>query len=147
MIKKLNFSDSAILSRAFELQKAAYSIEAALIGSQKIPPLQENIKQLKNSKEDFFGFFSEGRLVGFIAIEQEPPYLRISRLVVSPTHFKKGIGQALIQLVLSEKDQNQQVIVSTGKANTPARSLYEKLDFKLIQNFEVDGIQLVEYVR
>ena len=147
MIKKLNFLDWQTLSVSHLLQREAYEIEATLIGSRNIPPLQESIEKLKNAEETFLGYFNESHLVGFIAVEEEAPHLRISRLVVSPRHFKKGIGKALVQYVLDNKPKEQIVIVSTGEANYPARHLYEKLEFTLRRIFNAEGISILEFIR
>ncbi|MEQ1724045.1 MAG: GNAT family N-acetyltransferase, partial [Pseudobdellovibrio sp.] len=95
MIKKLNFSEDSILSAALILQKESYEVEAGLIGSRNIPPLHETAEQLGESDEKFIGYYHKNILAGFIAVEEETPYLRISRLVVSPEYFRRGIGKTL----------------------------------------------------
>ncbi|MEQ1724121.1 MAG: GNAT family N-acetyltransferase, partial [Pseudobdellovibrio sp.] len=84
---------------------------------------------------------------GFIAVEEETPYLRISRLVVSPEYFRRGIGKTLVQNVLDSETFGRQVIVSTGELNKPARLLYEKFGFKLQRVYKVGDISVVEYIK
>lgn len=145
MIKKLDFTDCHILECAFKIQIEAYEIEALLIGSRNIPPLNETTEDLKKSTDEYFGIFSLDTLVGFIAVEYENNYLRIGKLVVSPSFFKRGAGIQLVRYVLENFRGSQKFLVSTGEENTPARCLYEKLGFFLVRVFEIEGVSIAEY--
>lgn len=145
MIQRLHFTQSDSLTAAFQLQKDAYEEEAKLIGSRGIPPLLESLSELKVSPDHFYGEFLEGRLVGLIAVMDEGQHLRISRLAVAPRAFGQGIGSRLIEFALEQAGPSQRIVVSTGKANTPARRLYEKFGFRLNREFHAGEIELVEY--
>ncbi len=147
MIQRLDFTNPATLTAAFQLQKDAYEQEARLIGSRKIPPLLETIEGLKDANERFYGEAQDGLLVGIIALCQEEPYLRISRLAVAPSHFGKGIGSRLIRFAIESSEKGQSIVVSTGEANAPARNLYEKLGFQLTRVFPAGEIMLAEYLK
>jgi len=147
VIRKLDFSEKPILAEAYRIQKQAYEVEAQLIDSRNIPPLHESIEMLMNAQEVFYGCFKHEQLIGFVAIEQEGAYLRISRLVVNPLNFKEGFGKALVHFVLQHKPKEQSVIVSTGEANYPARLLYEKLNFTLQRIYKVDEVSIAEFIR
>jgi ribosomal protein S18 acetylase RimI-like enzyme len=146
MIAKLEFSDLETLENAFKIQREAYEFEASLIGTRNIPPLHEKIEELKNSSEDFFGIFNSKVLTGFVATEIEGDYLRISRLVISPSYFRKGGGTKLVLYVLDNFAKGKKVLVSTGEANTPARQLYSKLGFSVVRVFKIEGVSIAEYV-
>lgn len=147
MITKLNREDRGMLEQMIRVQRAAYEVEAGLIGTRMIPPLNETIEELAVvTDEDFFGFVMDGELMGFVATMDESPYLRISRMVVDPRFFKNGIGKALVLYVLNHRKPGQPVIVSTGEKNEPARRLYERFGFQLQRTFVVeDGTGVVEY--
>ncbi len=145
MIKKLNLHEPSLLRRAWEIQRESYEIEAMLIGSRNIPPLHESLEQLRDSNEKFFGFFVLDDLVGFVAIEEEQQFLRISRIVVSPKNFRNGIGKQLVQFLLDTEANGQKVLVSTGERNQPATALYKKLGFWKKRNFEIEGILISEF--
>lgn len=149
MITKLNREDQAILEQMINVQRAAYAVEADLIGTRNIPPLNETIEELEAvHDEEFFGFVMDGELMGFVATMDESPHLRISRMVVDPKFFKNGIGKALVLYVLNHRKPGQPVIVSTGEKNEPARRLYEKFGFQLQRTFEVgDGTGIVEFIK
>ena len=147
MITKLNREDRGMLEQMIRVQRAAYEVEAGLIGTRMSPPLNETIEELAVvTDEDFFGFVMDGELMGFVATMDESPYLRISRMVVDPRFFKNGIGKALVLYVLNHRKPGQPVIVSTGEKNEPARRLYERFGFQLQRTFVVeDGTGVVEY--
>ncbi len=142
---KLDFSDLEILKTSLGIQHKAYEVEAHLIGSKNIPPLQETIEQLKEANEIFLGYFEDKLLLGFIAVEDEEQNLRISRLVVNPQYFSKGIGTKLVQHVLNKFRNGRKVIVSTGNGNLPAKRLYEKFGFSQIRIFTIDEISIAEF--
>lgn len=149
MIKKLHRDDSATLEQMLRVQKAAYEVEAQLIGTRNIPPLNETLEELAVvCDENFFGFVMDGELMGFVATMEESPHLRISRLVVDPKFFRNGIGKALVLFVQNHRVPGQKIIVSTGVANLPGRNLYEKFGFERVRTFVVqDGTEIVEYLR
>ncbi len=147
MIQRLDFTNPATLTAAFQLQKDAYEQEARLIGSRMIPPLLETIEGLRDANERFFGETQDGLIVGIIALCEEGPYLRISRLAVAPSHFGKGIGSRLIRFAIESSEKGQSIVVSTGEANSPARNLYEKLGFRLTRVFPAGEVMLAEYLK
>lgn len=147
MIQRLNLSHQETLTAAFRLQKDSYEQEAKLIGSRMIPPLLETLDALRNAQERFYGEFLEGRLVGLIAITEEGPHLRVSRLAVAPWAFGRGIASRLLEFALEKAAPNQRTVVSTGSANTPARRLYEKFGFRWVREFHAGEIALVEYLK
>lgn len=138
-----------MLEQMLRVQKAAYEVEAQLIGTRNIPPLNETLEELAVvHDETFFGFVMDGELMGFVATMEESPHLRISRLVVDPKFFRNGIGKALVLYVQNHRVPGQKLIVSTGAANVPGRNLYEKFGFQLVKTFVVgDGTEIVEYLR
>lgn len=149
MITKLDRADRFILEQMINVQRAAYSVEAELIGTRNIPPLNETIEELEAvHDEEFFGFVMDGELMGFVATMDESPHLRISRMVVDPKFFKNGIGKALVLYVLNHRKPGQPVKVTTGEKNLPARRLYERFGFRLERSFEVeDGTAIIELIR
>ena len=147
MIQRLDFKISGTLTAAFQLQKETYEQEARLIGSRKIPPLLETIEGLRDANERLYGEIHDGLLVGIIALCEEGPYLRISRLAVAPSHFGKGIGSRLIRFAIESNEKGQSILVSTGEANSPARNLYEKFGFRLMRFFPAGEVMLAEYLK
>jgi ribosomal protein S18 acetylase RimI-like enzyme len=163
-IAAIDLAEPGPLAAAHALQRAAYAVEASLIGNCAIPGLSESVGALGQSREGFFGAWTsgagdgavdagEGVLVGLVAIEREPGraewpagVTRISRLAVDPAWHRRGVGRALILDVIDRT--GGVVVVSTGAANTPARRLYEGVGMLWLRDFFTPdgGTGLVEYV-
>ncbi|HYD02028.1 MAG TPA: GNAT family N-acetyltransferase [Phycisphaerales bacterium] len=152
-IRRCEFNTAAELAAVHALQREAYEVEAALIGTRNIPALRESVEDLRSAEaESFWGWFdADGACAGVIATESEMDagerLVRISRLAVGPRWFRRGIGRMLVAHVLKECPALT-VKVTTGAANAPARRLYEAAGFALIGGCAApDGTPIVEYRR
>lgn len=149
-IVKLELQDHDVVSELWNLQHQAYRLEAELIGFQEIPPLLETREMLSRAKEDFFGCIDEsGDLAGAVAVAEETPgELTVTRMMVSPEHFRQGIAGSLLEFIFARYKGMEQFVVSTGKLNTPAVSLYTKHGFILAGVEEVaPGVELIDFHR
>lgn len=131
-IKKLNILDNNTAFLVDELQKQAYLVEAKLIDYYSIPPLKENIDDLKKSGEEFYGCMIEGKLAGIISFKKGLAVIDIHRLAVLPKFFHKGVGSSLLEYVLKNEGVGRKTIVQTAENNFPAIRLYSKFNFKLV---------------
>ncbi|MDQ0428148.1 ribosomal protein S18 acetylase RimI-like enzyme [Planomicrobium stackebrandtii] len=111
-----------------QIQQAAYRVEAELIRFDGIPQLYETLAEIQKSNETFLGY-SEGQLLGIISYQVKGGTVEIHRLVVSPNHFRKGVGKKLMEYLL-EKFKEHDFTVSTGTANKPATALYKAFGFR-----------------
>lgn len=147
MISKLSLEDRDTVQQIWSLQHMAYPLEAERIGFSEIPPLQDTFDTIRLSGETFFGYVNEdGDIIGAIAVEPEEKQVTISRMMVHPGHFRKGIAGILIQYVLESYRETPKFVVSTGTLNTPAVNLYEKFGFVKDHVFEVaPGVELTEF--
>ena len=138
MIKEIHLHDPELFEQVWNMQQQAYGIEALLIGFHEIPPLLETKDELMQVQEHFYGWYTDSnKLAGVISYEREAPHLlQICRVMVRPDHFRKGIGRALMQYVLSMKDVHT-FTICTGLKNTPAITLYEQLGFHYVRDDEV----------
>ncbi|NUW45185.1 GNAT family N-acetyltransferase [Nonomuraea rhodomycinica] len=129
-----------------DLQHAAYAVEAELIGDDRIPPLHETLDALRAEPLAWLGAFDEdGALVGAVAWEESPDEIDVNRLIVHPGAHRRGIGRALVEQVMA-RAAGRRVIVSTGRDNVPARSLYERLGFESRGEREViPGLWIASY--
>jgi len=109
------------------VQRAAYLVEAALIGSDGIPALRDTVESLAAAGLTWFGCRDDDGLLGAVATTVDGGIVDIDRLVVAPRAFRRGVGTALVAHVLGVG--GGPVTVSTGRANTPARALYERAGF------------------
>lgn len=151
IVRPCNFGDRAELVNAHAMQREAYEVEAALIGSREIPALIETVEQLAASRESFIGAYVDSSLVGLIATEVAADdtgcgvLTRISRLAVQPRCFRSGIGRALVRRAISDFSHGTTtaLLVSTGSANRPGRRLYESEGFRLVGEREVGRLHPV----
>jgi ribosomal protein S18 acetylase RimI-like enzyme len=137
MIQTIQISNPRAASQMLELQKLSYRVEADLIGSDAIPALHENLEQLQETGETFYGFFEGQELIGAISFKLESQTLDIHRLVVHPNRFRKGIARSLLEFVLKLELNAERCIVQTGALNFPAIRLYQKLGFTELEQREV----------
>jgi len=90
-------------------------------------------------------FDDDQRIVGAVGFEVDHDVVDLDRLMVSPTHYRKGLGAALVTEVMSLAPS---AVVSTGRDNTPARALYESLGFLHDSDVEpVPGLWVSHYRR
>lgn len=149
-IIKLDLQDAFTLSELWSLQHKAYRLEAELIGFNEIPPLLETRDMLAGSTEEFYGCFDDsGDLMGAVAVlEESPGKLTVTRMMVHPDHFRKGVAGGLLEFIFEHYSRMAQFIVSTGKLNIPAVTLYTKHGFIPAGVEEVaPGVELIEFYR
>ncbi|CAH1222426.1 hypothetical protein PAECIP111892_05155 [Paenibacillus auburnensis] len=149
-IIKLDLKDAFILSELWSLQHKAYRLEAELIGFNEIPPLLETRDMLAGSTEEFYGCFDDsGDLMGAVAVlEESTGKLTVTRMMVHPDHFRKGVAGGLLEFIFQHYSRMAQFIVSTGKLNIPAVTLYTKHGFIPAGVEEVaPGVELIEFYR
>ncbi|MGI5273793.1 GNAT family N-acetyltransferase [Nonomuraea sp. CA-218870] len=129
-----------------DLQRAAYRIEAEIIGDDRIPPLHETSEELRAQPLIWLGAFDDdGTLLGAVAWQETAEEVDLDRLMVDPGAHRRGVGLALVKEVMARAGERG-VVVSTGRDNTPARTLYERLGFTLTGEAEpVPGLWVVHY--
>lgn len=136
MFQKIDHRNEETAKAIQRIQRPAYKLEAGLIGFEGIPQLTETLPELQNCDETFFGCVDKDALLGFISYRKEDETIDIHRLAVDPDHFRKGIGRLLLAFLLKTFN-GMDFIVSTGKANLPAKKLYESFGFIETKDFEV----------
>jgi ribosomal protein S18 acetylase RimI-like enzyme len=118
-----------------EVQRAAYAIEAELIGYPDLPPLHETLAALQATGEEVWLCLEGDALVGVVGLEHGPEEMVIARLFVAPASFRRGVGSALVAHALSLA-RGRRVRVGTGARNAPALALYERFGFRQLDERE-----------
>jgi ribosomal protein S18 acetylase RimI-like enzyme len=121
------------------LQRAAYRIEAQLIGVPTLPALHERPSALRASGELALGAEAGGRLVGAITWKRSGDTVDIHRLVVDPATFRQGIASALLARLAEEEPDARRTIVDAATRNHPAVALYQARGFRRVSERTVAG--------
>ena len=147
-VRPLDVSDAATAQAVVVLQREAYAVEAALIGSDGIPALTESLGAVQAAAEDWLGISDDKVLVGAVSWRQlDDGTIDIHRLVVAPHAFRQGVASALLD-ALERRFPDRPMLVSTGRDNAPARRLYERRGFGLVRDREVmPGLWIAELAR
>ena len=137
--------DESLARALLAVQHAAYAVEAAIIGDDRILPLHETLEELRAAPLRWLGAFQEHRLVAAIGWSQDDSVVDIDRLVVDPAVHRRGAGRALVGAVLASAG-HRRAVVATGRDNRPARRLYEGLGFVRTGEVEViPGLWITQY--
>lgn len=143
-VREVDLADDALARALLAVQVAAYAIEAEILDYPQLPPLFETIDDLRSSGERFLVAFDGGELVGATSVAVTEEALDICRMVVSPTHMRRGIATRLLEAVEAMRDGRGSITVSTGEANLPAIRLYERAGFAIVTRRALpDGLRLV----
>lgn len=87
----------------------------------------------------FFGVYEEEELVAMGGVQTTlPGYAEIGSIVTHPHHRRQGYAtQVVSALVHYLHEQSRQVFLCLFQSNTPARRLYEKMGFQVINEFHL----------
>lgn len=149
-IERTDMQDEQGVEELLRLQTTAYRLEAKLIGFDEIPPLADTVETLKRSNDTFYSYKTEsGRLVGAIAVEEERPgELTLTRMMVHPEFFRRGIASRLIEHIFAIYSNFPVYIVSTGLRNEPAIRLYKRFGFvSFKREYVAPGVELTTMKR
>jgi ribosomal protein S18 acetylase RimI-like enzyme len=140
-------TDEALARELLAVQAAAYAVEAELLGDYRLPPLREDLAGLRGAGLSWLAALDpDGRLAGALAWSEDGGTVDVERLVVSPAAHRRGVGTALVRAVL-DRAGGRPAVVATGRANAPARALYERLGFVLTGEREVvPGLWVTTYL-
>ena len=128
--RKLDHRCEATALQIHRLSRAAYQVEAELLGVPEFPPLNTTVRDFLNSSSRFFGCIKDNDLVAAVEIEDTGRHhIHIASLVVSPDYFRRGLGRRLVLWTLEHLTWKV-ATVSTDIGNIPAIRLYEQLGFQ-----------------
>lgn len=144
VLRSIDLHDVAVAVRVVEIQRAAYRVEADMIGFDRIPPLLEIIDDVRSVPLSWLGSFEEHTLAGIVGWTVANGVCDIDRLAVHPAFGRRRHGRQLVSHLL----QHDTITVSTGTQNVPARHLYEVLGFIPTGEHEIaDGVTVTTYER
>ena len=134
LIQAIDPTEESVATRIVAIQRAAYAVEAELMGFDGIPPLHELVIEVQ-AREDliWLAAFTNDTIVGIVAWFDHGDSVEIDRLVVDPDWSRHGYGRQLVRAV----PQAPVIDVSTGSLNYPAVTLYESEGYVLVSTTEV----------
>ena len=146
MIKEIEIDLAEMATKVWELQMLSYQVEADIIGVQDLPPLLERAQDIQQSEEIFYGYYQNKDLAGVISIDWNERVIHITRLMIHPDYFRKGIATQLLTFVSSLNQQTRMIKVSTALNNEPAVSAYLKQGFKQkTKTYMPEGLWIVSF--
>lgn len=137
-IRKFDQNNTAELNQVYRVQVAAYTVEADIIGAVTFPPLHGTLQELRDSKDEAYLYLVDEVAVGAIFLEMTSSSVLISKLIVEPDFFRRGIAKALIRYSL-ELYPETDFEVGTGSANFPALELYLSFGFRVVEETSLEG--------
>ena len=148
MITEAIPAESHIAEQIHAVSQAAYALEAKRIGCAEFPPLHESLDQLRRSPDTFLVFQQSGVIVGALSFDRSTGPVTITRLVVSPTHHRRGIATALLADLEQRIAPVVHFTVTTAQANTPAIHLYQRFGYTPSGiSTSVEGIPLLHLTK
>lgn len=143
-VRRLLPSEVALRALALaNLQRAAYLVEAELIGDDRIPQLTESPSELVAEGLLWDVVEIDGQVIAAVAHSEGDSSIDIERLIVDPDWHRKGLARRLVTALPPGP-----ATVSTGRDNQPARRLYEGLSFHHVEDEEVlPGLWVSNYRR
>jgi ribosomal protein S18 acetylase RimI-like enzyme len=141
-------TDPALAAELVALQRDAYAVEERLIG-HPIPVAADDPGALAAAGLVWWGCRDprDGGVVGAVAVRDTEGLLDVERLFVAPGAFRRGVGSALVAHVVAQA-AGRRVVVATGRDNAPARALYERAGFTVVDHAEVEpGLWVTHYAR
>ena len=148
MLTEITTLDRDLAAQILAVQVAAYTVESELIGYPDLPPLRETIEDILSAPERFLVYQDGGQIAAVLSYARTDKNLEIGRLVVSPSHFRRGIASQLLVYLEQLQPTYRKITVSTAAANHPAIRLYQKHGFHIIERTVLpDHLVLVQLTK
>ena len=148
MIKLLNHTKIDITKEIYRIFQVSYPYEAKLLSipTTSFPPLMRTATDIQESTTLFYGYYEGEYLAAVMELDANEEYTLIRSLIVDPVFFRRGIASILVQYAIHYASNVSNVLVETGNANIPAKTLYLKHGFKEEKVWLTDiGIEKVGY--
>jgi ribosomal protein S18 acetylase RimI-like enzyme len=114
------------------LQKLAYESEARLYNDWTLPPLTQDLSDLRAefATTVFLKAMEGDRLVGSVRAREAEGICRIGRLIVDPQFQARGVGTRLMRQIEAAFPQARAFQLFTGSRSEDNLRLYERLGYR-----------------
>ena len=136
IIEKAEYND---LPEILKLQYLAYQSEAALFGTQDIPPLRQTLEEVVDEFNAgiILKLVIDNRIIGSVRAKEQDGTAYIGKLMVHPDHRCKGYGTILLSEI--EKcfpDKRYELFTSTRSKDNIR--LYEKNGYSAFDSKKIN---------
>jgi ribosomal protein S18 acetylase RimI-like enzyme len=137
-----------VAAELMAVQRAAYRVEADLIGYQGLPGLAEGPAEIAGLDLTVLAVRDDGgELLGLLGYGRDDGVVDIDRLAVAPAAFRRGVGRALVGAVHDREADARRFKVSTGSDNTPAVALYTSMGYLPVGSKVIEGCPVTRFAR
>lgn len=128
MITDVTVSDLPLI---LELQRAAFQKEAEHVKDPSIKPMSQTLEELHEelATSVFLKYVQDGIIMGSIRAKAIDGTCYISRLVVHPDHWRKGIGRSLMCEIEGRFQHVQRFELFTREDHEGTRPFYRSLGY------------------
>lgn len=147
-IHVLNQHDPAIATGIVALQRAAYRVEADLLGFDGIPPLHEDAAAVQALDRTLLGVIEGGQVIALVGYQRIGRGVDIDRLAVHPCYFRRGLARGLLAELHRREVDATQFDVSTGRDNLAALAPYRSMGYRPVADVALpEGVVITRLVR
>ncbi len=146
VVAPLDLRDRRVADDVLRIQRLAYAVEAALIGFDAIPALDESLTDVQQLDLHVLGVLVDGRIVALIGYKRSGRTVSIDRLVVEPSSFRRGYARRLLEYV-HQLENDADFEVSTASANWPAVRLYLSVGYQQQCEIAKRGVTIAQFKR
>lgn len=146
MVSEITLCDPYFVATIHALAQSSFTVEAERIGCADFPPLRETAEHLSASPDRFLIFRECESILAVLSFVCDEGCVTITRLVVSPLHFRRGIAKTMLAELERLIPLAESFAVSTAKANIPAANLYRNHGYTLAgTSHSPEGIALAHF--
>lgn len=136
MENKICKADHSDLQEILQLQYLSYQSEAALFGTQDIPPLKQTLDEVSREYQD--GIILKmtddtGKIIGSIRAKEDNGTIYIGKLMVHPQHRYQGYGTKLLEEI-ERYFPNKRYELFTSTRSTANITRYQKMGYKIFKH-------------
>jgi len=142
LIERATIADAETI---LTLQKLAYQSEARLYKNDSLPPLTESLDDLTSLFQThiFLVARSGGEVVGSVRAITKEGRCQVGRLMVHPTHQRKGLGARLLAAIEDAFPEASTYELFTGNLSEGNLRLYRSIGYREFKREPVPPHELV----
>ena len=144
-ILKAEYKD---LEEILRLQYLAYQSEAALFGTQDIPPLRQTLDEVIKEFEHGIILKMEsdnGEIIGSVRAKEDSGTVYIGKLMVHPKHRHLGYGTRLLKTIENSFTAKRYELFTSTRSADNIR-LYQRNDFDVFERKALNDELILVYL-